>query len=99
MPTLTPMRALMVALCISASVVLAPLWTPLVLAAWAADILGSPVRRGRKTAYPNDFPALRCEEARISSLKRNTHLNERHAYIGAGVVSLWNGRLVRIQEA
>ena len=45
MPTLTPMRALMVALCIAASVVLAPLWAPLVLAAWAADILGSPVRR------------------------------------------------------
>jgi predicted PurR-regulated permease PerM len=35
----------MVALCIAASVVLAPLWAPLVLAAWAADILGSPVRR------------------------------------------------------
>ena len=45
MPTLTPMRALMVALCIAASVVLAPLWAPLVLAAWTADILGSPVRR------------------------------------------------------
>jgi len=40
------MRALMVALCIAASVVLAPLWAPLVLTAWAADILGSPVRGG-----------------------------------------------------
>ncbi len=45
MTTLTPMRILMVALCIAASVVVAPLWVPLVLAAWAADILGSPVRR------------------------------------------------------
>jgi predicted PurR-regulated permease PerM len=43
--TLTPMRALTVALCIAASVVLGPLLAPLVLAAWAADILGSPVRR------------------------------------------------------
>jgi predicted PurR-regulated permease PerM len=39
------MRALMVALCIAASVVLAPLWAPLVLAAWTSDILGSPIRR------------------------------------------------------
>lgn len=45
LPTLTPMRVLMVAFCIAASAVIAPLWVPLVLAAWATDILGSPVRR------------------------------------------------------
>jgi predicted PurR-regulated permease PerM len=45
MPTLTPMRVFTVALCLAACVVLAPLWAPLVLAAWAADILAGPVRR------------------------------------------------------
>jgi predicted PurR-regulated permease PerM len=44
-PALTPMRALTVALSVAAAVVLAPLWAPLVLAAWFADLLGPAVRR------------------------------------------------------
>jgi predicted PurR-regulated permease PerM len=40
-----PMRALTAALCVAAAVVLAPLWVPLLLAAWCADLLQSPVRR------------------------------------------------------
>lgn len=41
----SPMGALATALCIAAIVVLAPLWAPLVLAAWFADVLRPAVRR------------------------------------------------------
>jgi predicted PurR-regulated permease PerM len=43
--TLTPTRALAVALSVAAAVVLAPLWAPLVLAAWFADLLRPAVTR------------------------------------------------------
>jgi predicted PurR-regulated permease PerM len=42
---LTPMRALTIALCVAASVVFAPFWVPLLLAAWFADLLRPAVRR------------------------------------------------------
>jgi predicted PurR-regulated permease PerM len=42
---LTPMRVLTAALCVAAAVILAPLWAPLVLAAWFADLLHPAVRR------------------------------------------------------
>src|SRR5579859_7182393 len=41
----TPMRVLTVALCVTAAVILAPLWAPLVLAAWFADLLQPAVTR------------------------------------------------------
>jgi len=53
---LTPMRVLTALLAAAAAVVLVPLWVPLVLAAWTADLLHPAVRRleralgGRRTA-------------------------------------------------
>lgn len=43
--SVTGVRVVAAALCIAAAVVFAPLWAPLVLAAWSADLLGSVVRR------------------------------------------------------
>ena len=43
--TFTPTLALTVALCAAAALVVAPLWAPLVLAAWFADLLRPGVRR------------------------------------------------------
>jgi predicted PurR-regulated permease PerM len=43
--TPTPNTAVTVALCVAAAVVIAPLWTPLILAAWFADLLRPAVRR------------------------------------------------------
>ncbi len=44
-PPLKPMRAFALALCIASLVVFAPLWAPLVLAAWFADFLRPAVRK------------------------------------------------------
>lgn len=40
-----PLSTLAVALCVVSTVIIAPLWAPLVLAAWFADLLGPAVRR------------------------------------------------------
>jgi predicted PurR-regulated permease PerM len=44
-PSVGPMSALTAGLCIAAALVLAPLWAPLVLAAWFADLLRPAVRK------------------------------------------------------
>jgi len=55
----TPMKAITFALCVAAAAVLAPLWAPLLLAAWSADLLAAPAQRvghalgGRRRAAPD----------------------------------------------
>jgi len=44
-PPLKPMSLLTLALCVAAVLVMAPLWAPLVLAAWFADLLRPALRR------------------------------------------------------
>jgi predicted PurR-regulated permease PerM len=43
--TPTPTQTLTFALCVGAAAVLAPLWAPLLLAAWCADLLAAPAQR------------------------------------------------------
>ena len=43
-PEIAPLRAVMVALVLAAAIMLAPIWAPLVVAAWFADALRPPVQ-------------------------------------------------------